>query len=135
MPGAIWDAVTGLFDRRTLVQNLIRDYERLISRLDNAINGTRAQRDNLRDERVEMRSRFRSYTDGTGEVTTIYYEAVDNNRDRFNIVHSELDSMIYKLSKKRNEADSKLGQLRLLHQIELTQERAFTQDEIRDSLH
>ena len=134
MPRAVWDALTGWFDRITLVQGLIQEYEHLISRLDNDINGIIAKRDYLRDDRMEMRDQFRSYTDGTGEVSEIYYESVDNNRQRFSITHDDLVEEVSALRIIRNDADNKLGQLRLLHQIELTQERAFTHNEIEARL-
>ena len=133
--GAIWNAITGRFSSRTEVQDLIRDYERLRDRLDDAISKLRRDRNSLRDDREDLRDRLRAYTDATGEVATIYYDAIDENREKFRTVHNELNEVIADLVSRRTEADSTLGQLRSLHQIEIDQERAFTLSEIRVRLH
>jgi len=133
--GAIWNAITGMFNSDTLVQNFIRDYYRLRDDLDDSIRDLVRQRDDLLGERTILRERLRSYTDATGEVSTIYYDVIDTNRDEFRTTHAELKEALADLRVRRSDVDSKLGQLRSLHQIEIDQERAFTLSEIRVRLY
>lgn len=133
--GAIWNAITGMFSSDTLVQDFIKDYERLCDRLDDTIRDLVNQRDDLRFNRVDFRERLMEYTDATGEVSTVYYDVVGTNEEEFRTTHAELKEALAQLRARKSDANSKLEQLHTLHQIEINQERAFTHSEINVRLY
>ena len=131
---AVWSTVTGMFNTRTLAQSFERDYRNLVSDLDDAISRMTRERQSLREEWQEMRERFRSYDNARGEVADLYYEKVDENRERFQRTHETLHELLVELRSRRSRANAILNELGNIHRRELAEEREYAHHEIRARL-
>jgi len=132
--GAIWNAITGMFSSRTLAEDYMRDYRRLIDDLSDAIRHINRERRDLRDARRNVRDTFRSYRSAQGEVATLYYEKVDENRDRFVSINDDLNEMLDELRTRQERAETILSELGIIHELETERELAYTHEEIRTRL-
>jgi len=118
------------FGGRTVVQNLIRDYEDLETRIQRAINTMTTERDNFRDERVSIHNRLTTYEEAEGNIVELFYNNVEENRSRFTTINTNLIIIVNSLTNKRNEVTRKLGQLERYRQREIDEDHEFTLDEI-----
>jgi len=115
---------------RTLVQNLIIDYEDLETRLLQAINTLATERDNLIIECSSVYSQMTEYDEAEGNIAELFYSTVEVNEIRIRAIHADIGSIISNLGNKKSEVSRKLEQLAIHRQTEINEERELTENEI-----
>jgi len=115
---------------RTLVQNLIIDYEDLETRLERAINTLDTERDNLKTECLTVYSQMTDYDAAEGNIAELFYNTVEENESRIGTIHVNLGGIISDLGNKKTEISRKLDQLASYRQIEVNEERELAENEI-----
>ena len=115
---------------RTLVQNLITEFEELEANLQQAIDTLDEERNNLQIECASVHSHLTEYDTAKGNVVELFYNTVEENESRSNIIHADGGDIISDLREKKREISRKLGQLAIHRQTEISEDRELTESEI-----